>query len=226
MSISNQHWEELHTFLLGIGCDSPPTDSPKFREESLRFLTLLLEKNENVNLTGAKDLETAFWKHLADSLSLLSMEPLGPVVDWGSGGGFPGIPLALARHFSGKRERVFFLDSVGKKVRAIEEFCAALDLKNTACFTGRGEVLIPTPAFAEIRTVVMRAVAPPERAIQWLNPRIQNWIFFLGPSQSEGWQVELAKFQKKKKLIIEEKRFSLPRENGDRILLRASFRST
>jgi 16S rRNA (guanine527-N7)-methyltransferase len=192
----------------------------------MRFLELLLKKNEVVNLTAVRDLENAFWKHLADSLSVLCWEPLGALCDWGSGGGLPGIPLALVRKHRGDDSPVVFLDSVAKKIRAIEEFSGALGLRRVRHCVGRGEELIKTGQLADIQTVVMRAVAPPERAVHWLSPRIPHWIFFLGPSQRELWEKALPRLSSKGLAINAEKRFSLPRGQGERFLLRLSKCST
>lgn len=225
-SVPTSHWEEASAFLKGLGYTGSVLESPEFRFQALEYLRLLLQKNQEVNLTGAKDLETAFWKHLVDSLSVLSMEPLGITADWGSGGGLPGIPLALARKNTGDDTSVLFVDSVGKKIRALEEFAAALELKNCQGFVGRGEELIRSGELKNVASVVMRAVAPPERAIPWLSSKIPNWIFFLGPSQREEWQKEIPGLRKKGLYFHSEKKFDLPRNLGERWLLRISKSST
>lgn len=226
MSISPADWAGAVSFLRSIGSQSAALNSPVFQESAGQYLALLLQKNEDVNLTGAKDLQTAFWKHLVDSLALLSMGELGNTVDWGSGGGLPGIPLALERKFSGSRAKVHFVDSVGKKVRAVEEFAVALGLQNACGHIGRGEVLLKAGAFGPVDTVVMRAVAPAERAIAWVSPLAKQWILFLGPSQAVEWRGYESRLQKLKMKISEEKSFALPRDLGDRCLLRISKSST
>lgn len=226
MNPQSPEWEILSQFLRGLGYGGPVLNSHEFRGECLRYLSLLRKKNEELNLTAVKDLESAFWKHLADSLALLSLEPLGELLDWGSGGGLPGIPMALARKFTGDAERVLFLDSVGKKMRAVEEFTQALELPRTKTLIGRGENLLRSGSLQSVRTVVMRAVAPPERAVKWLDPRIPQWIFFLGPSQREAWESERATVRRKGMDIYEEKTFSLPHGLGERCLMRVSTRST
>jgi 16S rRNA (guanine527-N7)-methyltransferase len=120
--ISKKDWEELSAFLQERGDRSGVCESASFRASCEFYLKILLQKNEVLNLTAVRDLDVAFWKHLADSLVLLGWEPLGKVVDWGSGGGLPGIPLALSRVAQGQEANIVFLDSVGKKLKAIEEF--------------------------------------------------------------------------------------------------------
>ena len=226
MSAGKIAWEEAAEFLFQIGCNGSALRDSAFWEEAQRFLGILLEKNQVLNLTGAKDLETLFWKHLVDSLTLLSFPDLGVVVDWGCGGGFPGVPLALARKYERDETPVFFVDSISKKVRAVEEFCQRLDLSLTQGFVGRGEVLIRSGQLRKAQAVVMRAVAPAERAHKWISPEIPNWIFFLGPKQRDDWERELPKLAQKKIIVRDERSFALPHDLGQRCLLRLSKSST
>ncbi len=226
MKISDSDWVELESFLSGIGYRGSVTGSPEFRVECLRFLEILQVKNRELNLTSIRDPDAAFWKHLADSLALLCLEPLGNLVDWGSGGGLPGIPLALARKFSSGDGKLLFVDSVGKKIRAVEEFCHELGLEACSCAIGRGEDLIRTGKLSGMSAVVMRAVAPPDRAVKWLNASISHWIFFLGPTQRAEWERQLPAAKRKGFSLSLEKQFSLPRNYGERFLIRLSTGST
>jgi 16S rRNA G527 N7-methylase RsmG len=226
MSISVADWAEASAFVRGLGYTGNVLEDRNFQKQALDYLTLLLQKNQEVNLTGAKDLETAFWKHLVDSLTLLSLEPLGPFIDWGSGGGLPGIPVALARKHSGDSNSVHFVDSVGKKISAVVEFCEALELPNGHGHIGRGEELIRLGTLKGVRTVTMRAVAPAERAISWMTGSVPQWIFFLGPNQVEDWKKMRSRLQRMGLQIHQEEFFSLPRNLGERCLLRISKSST
>ena len=226
MSISAVDWKEAASFLGGLGARAEVIERLEFQEQALEFLVLLLQKNEMVNLTGARDLETAFWKHLVDSLTLWSVPDLGSVVDWGSGGGFPAIPLALARKHSGEEFPVHFLDSVGKKVRAVEEFCQALNLPNAHGHIGRGEELLKSRSLGHVDSVVMRAVAPAERAVAWVKPIAKQWILLLGPSQVDDWRAQERELSRSGMKILDDKKFLLPRGLGERSLLRISKSST
>jgi 16S rRNA (guanine527-N7)-methyltransferase len=216
--ISSADWAELEAFLLEIGVDK------KFLLNSTpplmgRFLGLLLEKNEFLNLTAIRDPQTAVWKHIADSLALLRMEPMGRLLDWGSGGGLPGIPVALARMGAGEAPNLAFLDSVGKKVRAIEEFGSTLGLGPSAQYLNlRGEDLLKDPG-QKFDTAVLRAVAPAERAVTWLSPRIPRWIFLLGPQQLDGWLAEKKRIGQKGLELSEIFEYRLPRDQGERRIL-------
>lgn len=226
MKIEKATWEEALAFLAGLGVAQNPLEDASFRQEAVQFLEILLEKNQELNLTGAKDLETLFWKHFLDSLAVLSIPNLGITADWGCGGGFPGIPLAMARRWAGDSTPVYFVDSIGKKVKAVEEFCERMHLDQTKGFVGRGEELIRDGKLKDVNTVVMRAVAPAERAWKWVTPHVPNWVFFLGPRQRDAWERELPKLAKKKIVISEERRFELPRNLGERCFLRLSKSST
>lgn len=95
----------------------------------LKHLDLVVEKNKAINLTRIIDPRDAILRHVVDSLLLLpSIEGLGLAddarfVDVGTGAGFPGIPLAIMTEYKG-----LLIDSVGKKVFAVNEFCKALGI--------------------------------------------------------------------------------------------------
>jgi 16S rRNA (guanine527-N7)-methyltransferase len=89
-----------------------------------RYVELLLERNNVLNLTGAKDDASAF-EHVRDSIALLPYVR-EPLVDIGSGGGFPAIPLAIAGGF-----RATLVESVAKKARFLESVARTLELPVT-----------------------------------------------------------------------------------------------
>lgn len=98
----------------------------------VRQLQLMLEKNKVVNLTSITEPHDALVLHSLDSLLFLpiieevtDISPDLEILDMGTGGGFPGIPLACCLD-----ARVTLLDSVGKKVKACQEFVDALELSN------------------------------------------------------------------------------------------------
>lgn len=102
-----------------------------------RFAAMMLERNKVMNLTAITLPEEVATLHLLDSLSLLPLAGLEneAVVDVGTGAGFPGMPLAIAR----PSLQVTLLDSLGKRVDFLRETCAALGLENTRCVHGRAE---------------------------------------------------------------------------------------
>jgi 16S rRNA (guanine527-N7)-methyltransferase len=122
---------------------------------------LLLAWNAAVNLTAIRDPERLAVAHVVDSLSavaLLRERRIDRFLDLGSGGGYPGLPLAAALPAT----RVLLVDSVGKKVRFLETVIAATGLGDrVAARTARAEALALEGAEREAwPAVVARAVAP------------------------------------------------------------------
>ena len=102
-----------------------------------KFVEMLLEKNQVMNLTAITEPDQVATLHLLDSLALLRVADFTGrrVVDVGTGAGFPGLPLAIAR----RDVKVTLLDSLGKRVRFLEEVREALGLTNVTCVHGRAE---------------------------------------------------------------------------------------
>ena len=102
-----------------------------------KFSKLLLEKNQVMNLTAITEPDQVATLHLLDSLALLTVADFQgkQVVDVGTGAGFPGMPLAIASPGTA----FTLLDSLGKRVRFLEEARDALGLSNVACVHGRAE---------------------------------------------------------------------------------------
>lgn len=111
----------------------------------LEHLARLVEaKSKEFNITSIKDYDSIWQKHVLDSLELLKLQPfLGAapkkVLDIGTGAGFPGLPLAIA-----KPEWQFtLLDSTKKKVDVVAEFVRELELGNVDTKWGRAEEISP-----------------------------------------------------------------------------------
>ena len=101
-----------------------------------QYAQMLRERNAHVNLTSIVSLEGILTLHMLDSLSVA--KELGDarrLIDVGTGGGFPGIPLAVAfpdRHFT-------LIDGTQKKIRFVAEAIAALDIRNARAVAARAE---------------------------------------------------------------------------------------
>ena len=99
------------------------------------YLELLLEANKNISLTGIKNPKGAVIKHTIDSLSVSSAIEGEKIVDIGSGGGTPGIPLAIAN----PDKKFYLVDSVLKKIKFLDEAVKVLELNNIETICDRGE---------------------------------------------------------------------------------------
>ena len=113
------------------------------------YLELLLEANKNISLTGIKNPKGAVIKHTIDSLSVSSAIEGEKIVDIGSGGGTPGIPLAIAN----PDKKFYLIDSVLKKIKFLDETVKVLELDNIETICDRGENINKLSA----DTVVSRA---------------------------------------------------------------------
>ena len=117
--------------------------------------------NEKINLISQKDIDNLLTRHILHSLAIAKIfqfQTGSTIVDVGSGGGFPGIPLAILfpeTHFT-------LVDSIGKKVRLVKETCGALGLQNVKAIHERVEKLETRADF-----VVSRAVTAFPELYRW-----------------------------------------------------------
>lgn len=135
-----------------LGLDLPDAAQHKL----LAFRDLLLKWNRTYNLTALRDPEQAVSHHLLDSLAVLPHVGAGALLDVGSGGGLPGIPLAIAR----PELAVTLVDAVQKKVTFLQQAVIELGLKNVAVHHARVEEMrgqyaqISSRAFADLARLV------------------------------------------------------------------------
>lgn len=122
------------------------------QQKLLVFRDLLLKWNKTYNLTALRDPAQAISHHLLDSLTILPHVGAGDLLDVGSGGGLPGIPLAIAR----PALSVSMVDTVQKKTTFLQQGVIELALKNVTVHHARVEAMqgqyaqISSRAFAEI----------------------------------------------------------------------------
>ena len=136
-----------------------------------RYHALLADWNERLNLVGNADFDDALDRHYMDSLAPLAIEGLftqgARVIDVGSGAGFPGLALAIAR----PDMRVTLLDSLGKRVTFLNAVIEALGLSNAHTLHARAEDAAHRPGEREGYDVaVARAVAPLNVLMELLLP--------------------------------------------------------
>lgn len=126
-----------------------------------RHVDLMLKWNKSINLTAITDPDEIVEKHVLDSLAVVPVLPSGSLLDAGTGAGFPGIPLAIAK----PGLEVVLVDSVQKKVAFLKNALAELRLPNVRAVAAR---LGGDPAgedLPRVHAAVCRAFSAPE---QWL----------------------------------------------------------
>jgi 16S rRNA (guanine527-N7)-methyltransferase len=130
----------------------PPAPVSRETEEKLRtYLRLLMEWSRRINLVAAAPEEVLWQRHVMDSWQLLPLLPPGPLADLGSGGGLPGIILAI-----GRADAVHLIESDKRKAAFLREAARVLGLKHVHVHPDRVEaVRIPYLA-----AVTARALAP------------------------------------------------------------------
>ena len=155
-------WEQLGVWF--------PDLDEKVWDKLREFAGLLREWNQKVNLVSRKDMERFETKHLAHSLAatkILSLMPKAHLLDVGTGGGLPGIPLAICY----PEARFTLLDSIGKKIAVLEDVVTRLELKNAKVVRGRVEEL---PAKKSFDFVLGRAVTALPTFIGWTRKKIRK----------------------------------------------------
>ncbi len=145
------------------------TDEQKQQFEKLE--QLYTEWNEKINVISRKDMDGLYEKHILHSLGIAKAMPFADgtkVLDVGTGGGFPGIPLAILF----PEVSFTLIDSIGKKIKVVEAVSEGLGLKNVTAVHGRAEKLKEKFHF-----VVSRAVTQMPEFLRWLKGKFEKEQF-------------------------------------------------
>ena len=137
-----------------------------------RYLDLLLEANTRMNLTRITDRAAAEVRHVGDALTLLTLLPTGAhrLADVGTGGGVPGIPLAIARPDA----QVVLIESTKKKASFLTSAAEALGLTKVTVVDARAEDAGQSPTLRETFDVATaRAVATLDWLAEWCLPLVK-----------------------------------------------------
>ncbi|MBS2025328.1 MAG: 16S rRNA (guanine(527)-N(7))-methyltransferase RsmG [Deltaproteobacteria bacterium] len=190
---------------LGLGLD------PTLAERLLAHGELLLKWNKSINLTATTAPLEVVEKHLLDSLCVAPHLPAGLLLDAGSGGGFPGIPVALAR----PDVDVTLVDSVQKKVAFLKSAIAALKLPNARALAVRLAGKPDQEGLPLVDVAVARAFAAPDDwlklALPYLKPQGRVVVLLGAQDRAPDRSGELA--------IVGEFTFTLPFSGSRRTLL-------
>lgn len=139
-----------------------PDLTPSQKEDFNRLYSIYERLNERVNLISRKDFENFYLHHVLHSLALVKFCTFSDnqtIIDIGTGGGFPGIPLAIMF----PNCTFYLVDSIGKKIAAVQEVCDHLGLENVKALNSRTESLN-----IQCDIAVARAVAPMKSLWMWM----------------------------------------------------------
>ncbi len=143
-----------------------PNLSQKAKDQLAQLLPLYEEWNSQINVISRKDLDQLYTRHVLHSLAIhkfLQFAPGSRVLDIGTGGGFPGIPLAILN----PEVNFVLVDSIGKKIKVVQEVSQALGLTNVTAIHERAEKVKGPFDF-----VMSRAVAELKLLLQWSNGKL------------------------------------------------------
>ena len=152
-----EHEPELREFTISSVKELGLTIEESHAEQFMRYLAHLIEWNKTINLTAIIDPKEIIIKHFVDSLAALvatSFPQNGVVLDVGSGGGFPGIPLKIVR----SDMRLVLVEPVQKKCSFLNSVIGLLTLRGISTFDGTIEQYAKRPLRNAIDTVVVRAL--------------------------------------------------------------------
>lgn len=183
-----------------------------------RYVGRLLEVNQRMNLTAVRDAEGVWIRHVFDSLTLkpvLKGDAGQRGLDLGSGGGFPGIPLAVVR----PDIEWVLVDSVGKKAKFLEETAGWLGLGNVGVSMERAEVLGRDAGYREqFHVVTARAVARLPTLLELTVPLLRVKGRLLAMKGQQGEQ-ELAESRRAMELLGVSVRRNEASPGGGRLLV-------
>lgn len=137
-------------------------------EKFMRLVPIYKDWNSKVNLISRRDIENLFTNHILHSLSIVNIiefESSTSVLDVGTGGGFPGIPLAIFF----PNVKFTLLDSIGKKIKVVESVSKDLSLSNVTAINDRVE-----NHFEKYDFILSRAVAKMDKFYSLVNKNFNS----------------------------------------------------
>ena len=207
-----EHERELREFTVSSAREIGLTIEEIHAEQFMRYLAHLIEWNKTINLSAITNPNEIIIKHFIDSLGALiatSFPQNGVVLDIGSGGGFPGIPLKIVR----SDMRVVLVEPVQKKCSFLNSVIGLLKLHDVSTFDGTIEQYAKWPLRHVIDTVVVRALKYDEIRKYIPELLVSNGKIVLYRTEAIKKQEIGEEFQ-----IVNETAITLPQGYGKRIL--------
>jgi 16S rRNA (guanine527-N7)-methyltransferase len=180
MTIINQYFPDL---------------TAKQKDQFAKLYSLYADWNEKINVVSRKDIENLYVNHVLHSLGIakvMSFKPGADVLDVGTGGGFPGIPLAILF----PETNFHLVDSIGKKITVVNAVAEGLGLKNV-----KGEQIRAEQIKGKYDFIVSRAVTRLKEFYGWIHQKVKdksvhdldNGILYLKGGDLEEELAELKK---------------------------------
>ena len=145
-----------------------PDLTEKQIEQFSKLQELYEEWNAQINVISRKDLDNFYERHVLHSLGIAKVMEFvdgSDILDVGTGGGFPGVPLAILY----PKCKFYLVDSIGKKIKVVNEVATAIGLTNLKAEHKRAEKVK-----GQFDFVVSRAVTRMERFLPWVNGKIKK----------------------------------------------------
>ena len=207
-----EHEEELRELTINSVGELGLTVGEDHAEQFMRYLTHLIEWNKSINLTTIIDPKEIIIKHFIDSLAALAATNFPQncrVLDVGSGGGFPGIPLKIMR----PDMRVVLVEPVQKKCSFLNSVTGLLKLHDVSTFAGTIEQYARRPISQIIDTIVLRALKYEE---------IRKYLPVLLKSKGKAVLYRTSPIQKheigEEFHVLNETSVTLPQRSGERVV--------
>jgi 16S rRNA (guanine527-N7)-methyltransferase len=158
-----------HLDIAGVECIKEHFSLTPLQVQQFTALgNLYREWNAKINVISRKDIDNLYPHHIIHSLSIakvLHFQPGTTLLDVGTGGGFPGIPLAILFHEC----HFTLIDSIGKKIRVATEIAKAIGLTNVTCIQERVEM-----EKGKFDFVISRAVMPLDDLVKLIRKNIST----------------------------------------------------
>lgn len=145
-----------------------PNLTSKQQEQFAQLETLYKDWNAKINVISRKDIDELYLRHVLHALGIAKVQAFKPgshVMDVGTGGGFPGIPLAILF----PETEFYLIDAIGKKIKVVQAVAEAIGLTNVIAVHGRAEKVKQ-----EFDFIVSRAVTNMPDFVKWVRNKVKK----------------------------------------------------